>query len=128
MSAVLEYTLPGNPSVFYGDEAGVTGWCDPLNRVTYPWGQEDQEVLDFYKKLGKIRKEYKDVFLGEIEFLLDNALVYRRRSQNQSLIVIANNKDYPVQTRLSGINLITNDVFNNGEIPPFTAYVLKEEI
>lgn len=125
--AVLEYTLPGNPSVFYGDEAGVTGWCDPLNRVTFPWGKENVEILDFYKKLGKIREEYKDVFLGEIEFLDSSVLSYRRKSKNRSLLIVANNKDYPIKVDFTGKNIITNTIFS-GEIPPQTAYVLEEEV
>ena len=39
LGALLLYSFPGSPTVFYGDEAGVQGFEDPLNRGTYPWGR-----------------------------------------------------------------------------------------
>jgi glycosidase len=41
IAALLQFTLPGIPSIFYGDEVGVQGYEDPINRRTYPWGNED---------------------------------------------------------------------------------------
>lgn len=38
--------LPGMPTVYYGDEAGLTGMADPYCRGTYPWGHEDSELVD----------------------------------------------------------------------------------
>ena len=45
---VMQMTWPGAPTVYYGDETGVCGWTDPDNRRTYPWGQEDVELIEFY--------------------------------------------------------------------------------
>jgi glycosidase len=56
LAATLQYTLPGVPSLHYGDEAGVEGYSDPFCRKTYPWGNENQVLLNFYKALGNIRK------------------------------------------------------------------------
>ena len=55
LAAVLQYTLPGVPSIYYGDEAGLTGYGDPFCRKTYPWGRENTELVEFYKALGKMR-------------------------------------------------------------------------
>ncbi len=62
LATFLQFTLPGLPSVFYGDEVGLYGFKDPYCRRTYPYGKEDFEILDFYKRLGKIRNEYKKDF------------------------------------------------------------------
>lgn len=62
LASVLQFTLPGIPSIFYGDEAGLQGFDDPINRRPYPWGSEDKEILDHYKKLGRIRRENRAVF------------------------------------------------------------------
>ena len=43
--------LPGMPCLYYGDEAGLTGMADPYNRATYPWGHEDKELVDTYRRI-----------------------------------------------------------------------------
>ena len=68
MASFLQYTLPGTPSLYYGDEAGVEGYKDPFNRRTYPWGHEDQELLTHFRWLGQMRKNSPALRLGGIEF------------------------------------------------------------
>ena len=65
--SVIQYFLPGNPCLYYGDEAGVYGYKDPHNRKTYPWGREDVELIEFYRLLGKIRNESS--FLKDARFI-----------------------------------------------------------
>ena len=57
LASLLQYTLPGVPCLYYGDEAGMEGYRDPFNRGTYPWGKEDQELIQWYQALGSIRKK-----------------------------------------------------------------------
>ncbi len=59
--SLIQMTFPGVPSIYYGDEAGLEGYKDPLNRGTYPWGNENLELLDWYKTITFIRSKY-DVF------------------------------------------------------------------
>jgi len=56
LASALQFTLPGVPCVYYGDEAGMDGGADPFNRRCYPWGYEDQQLISWYKKLSHIRK------------------------------------------------------------------------
>lgn len=67
LASVLQFTLPGIPSIFYGDEAGLQGFDDPINRRPYPWGSEDKEILAHYKKLGRIRRENR-AFFGRVQY------------------------------------------------------------
>ena len=67
LASVLQFTLPGIPSIFYGDEAGLQGFDDPINRRPYPWGSEDKEILAHYKKLGRIRRENRG-FFGRVQY------------------------------------------------------------
>ncbi len=69
LAAVLQFTLPGVPSVFYGDEVGAQGFGDPFCRVAYPWGKEDTDILEFYKMLGKIRRGCKAYKSGDFKIL-----------------------------------------------------------
>ena len=57
MASFLQFTLPGAPTVYYGDEVGMEGYADPFNRRTYPWGREDEELLAHYRRLGQLRRD-----------------------------------------------------------------------
>lgn len=56
IATVLQFTLPGVPCIYYGDEAGLEGYEDPFCRMCYPWGNEDLELLEWYKRLLKARR------------------------------------------------------------------------
>ena len=91
----IQMTWPGAPTVYYGDEAGVCGFTDPDNRRTYPWGNEDRELLSFYKKMIAIHKKYKILGRGSLKFLWNDyqGLCYGRFSHTEQMIVILNNRD-----------------------------------
>ena len=72
IASALQYFLPGVPSLYYGDEAGLQGFEDPLNRRPYPWGKEDRELLEHYRRLGQLRAEYRDDFKGEAKLSSEN--------------------------------------------------------
>ncbi len=69
IAALLQFTLPGSPSIYYGDECGMEGHKDPFNRRTYPWGDEDQNLLAFFRELGALRKENPALRHGDIRFV-----------------------------------------------------------
>ncbi len=68
MASFLQYMLPGMPSLYYGDEAGMEGYKDPFNRRPYPWGQEDPILLEHFRCLGQLRKEQEALRLGDLHF------------------------------------------------------------
>ena len=51
--AALQFSLPGLPSIYYGDEVGMTGFCDPFNRA--PYHEEDAEIRPWYRLLANLR-------------------------------------------------------------------------
>ena len=68
LASLLQYTLPGYPSLYYGDEAGMNGFSDPWNRRCYPWGMEDQKLLDFFRAVGQLRRGYPADMQAELCF------------------------------------------------------------
>ena len=96
LAVVLQYTLPGVPSVYYGDEVGMTGYGDPFCRGGYPWGKENKDLLEFYKKIGKFRRE-NDVF-EEGEFIPvladDGVFAFLRKDGNSSVLVAVNTNTF----------------------------------
>ncbi len=90
---VMNYTLPGVPSIYYGDEAGMTGCKDPFNRGCYPWGSENGEILDFTKKLAELRKSYdvlKDGNFYPISATLGCVAYLRYKEGTKRILVIIN--------------------------------------
>ena len=87
-AALLLFTFPGSPTVYYGDEAGMEGFEDPFNRQTYPWGYEDRELVDWYRALGQLRSTHTALRSGEIEYLCGrgNLLVYQRKDENETIL------------------------------------------
>ena len=68
-AAMLQYCLPGMPCIYYGDEAGLEGCKDPFNRGTYPWGREEKSLVDFFRELGELRRQYPALRYGTMEVL-----------------------------------------------------------
>ncbi len=99
MASFLQYTLPGSPSIYYGDEAGSEGHKDPFNRRTYPWGREDTELLEHYKALGALRKSCGVLRLGSIHFLQaeNGQLAFCREYGGKQLTVYINRTEDPWQ-------------------------------
>ena len=91
VAAVLQYTLPGVPSLYYGDEAGMEGYGDPFCRAAYPWGNENKDLLAFYQKLGQFRRSYNAFKSGEfIPFYANfGEIAYMRKSKNHTVLIAA---------------------------------------
>ena len=97
-SAIL-YTLPGVPCIYYGDEVGVEGYRDPFNRATFPWGKEDQDLLQWYRDLGQMRGQCSCLTDGElIEFGSGGRTMgYIRRDEKDSLLCVFNAADHEIR-------------------------------
>ena len=91
LAAAIQYTLPGIPSLYYGDEAGIQGGADPFCRGCYPWGNEDKELIHFYAKLGEMRKNSK-AFKGDFKCIHAGLglLCYERELEGEKILVTLN--------------------------------------
>ncbi len=74
--SLVQLTFPGVPLIYYGDEAGVRGGKDPDNRRTYPWGNEDQDLLGWYKKIIGIRNKNPLLSTGDFKQFSINEDIY----------------------------------------------------
>lgn len=86
----LQFFLPGVPSIYYGDEAGLQGYKDPFNRRCYPWGNEDKELIEYTRELCRIRKLMPSMKNGNIYFIYsdDNVIAFSRTGKTDNLIFI----------------------------------------
>lgn len=82
LAMILQYYLPGNPCIYYGDEVGLTGYKDPFSKKTYPYGREDFELLEFVKNMGKFRNTYQGKESAQVEFLECDGEVFTFKREN----------------------------------------------
>jgi glycosidase len=91
-ATLLQYTLPGSPSIYYGDEAGMEGCKDPFNRRTYPWGKENPLLMHHFRQLAALRQAESALRLGDIQFFrADGGALGFTRSHNGRRIHICVN-------------------------------------
>ena len=94
---MLLYTFPGSPTLYYGDEAGMEGFEDPMNRQGFPWGREDQRLLTLYRTLGKLRKERESLQAGDLTYLTAEGglLLFCRKAGGERTYTALNTGDTP---------------------------------
>lgn len=92
MAVLMQMTWPGAPTIYYGDEAGLCGWTDPDSRRAYPWGHEDEELIQYHKELIRIHKEHQVLRTGSILFLFGEyqCISYGRFDDNEHIVVAIN--------------------------------------
>jgi len=100
----IQMTFVGAPVIYYGDEIGLDGGKDPWCRKPFPWDEEfwNMDVFEYYKSLIKLRKEHEAVRYGEYEVIKKKlgALVYRRFTESDEIIVITNSRKTPVKLNI----------------------------
>jgi len=95
-AVAFQMTWPGAPVIYYGDEAGLSGWTDPDNRRVYPWGKEDINLLEFHRITINIRQKYSALKTGSLQYLyLDHGVLsYGRWNDREKAVIIINNNTY----------------------------------
>ncbi len=91
----MHMSLPGAPTIYYGDEAGVCGFTDPDSRRTYPWGNENYEILMYYRYLALIHKHNICMKLGSLIRVMarKDLIAYARTyGKNKALVIIYTGK------------------------------------
>lgn len=135
IASTIQFTMPGTPCIYYGDEAGLQGFEDPFNRRTYPWGSEDPELLAHYRQLGHVRTHSEVIRRGELHFLQaeDTLLVYERRLGRDCVVVAVNRSEEVAQGITleleNAVNLMTDKQYHNHgslslTLPPLTVTLL----
>ena len=101
-AVVMQMTWPGAPTIYYGDEAGLCGFTDPDNRRTYPWGQEDHQMIEFHKAAIRLHKKYQVLTGGSLLYLHGdyNILSYARFDEREQIVVLFNNNDEEREVRV----------------------------
>jgi glycosidase len=132
LGSTLQFTVYGLPSVYYGDEAGLTGCSDPFCRKPFPWGREDGELLLHYKKLGELRKNEKILQNGDFTpyLITEHALGFKRELLGEHLLVLLSREKENIKLSLDGeyLDLLEKRVYNKEvTLESDSALVLKKK-
>jgi len=98
IAALIQFTMPGAPTIYYGDEVGLTGDDDPDDRRTFPWidteGKANYNTMRIYRTLAILRNKFPALTAGDLRILLaDNdseTVVYGRKTTSQAALVAIN--------------------------------------
>ena len=120
LAALVLFTFPGAPTVYYGDEAGMEGWEDPFNRAGYPWGQEDSELKSFFSKLAHLRREQPALQTGQLHWrwTAGSLLVFARELDGQLLTTVVNAADSPQTLTLPWFGDTAHDLLSSEALSP----------
>ena len=101
LASALQFSLPGIPSIYYGDEAGMTGFCDPFCRA--PYHLEDADMLRWYTRLSSLRNAHAALRTGAVAVfapaedaicvlrsITDGRDVFGRKAENEAFLTVVN--------------------------------------
>jgi glycosidase len=108
LASLIQFTLPGSPTVYYGDEVGMTGDDDPDDRRTYPWadrgGSPDTAMFAHYQGLAALRRTVPALTAGDFQVLLaDDAAdvaAYGRKTGSSAAVVALNRSGSAQEVRI----------------------------
>lgn len=112
LAYTLIATLPGLPCIYYADEVGLEGYSDPFNRRPFPWGRENKNIFNHYKKIGEIRKRNPVYRKGEFRLLHfeNQVLIFERYTAKYSYLTVINNSNGAVLLSFenNAVSLLSN--------------------
>lgn len=125
----LQFTLPGVPSIFAGDEFGIMGLKDPFNRRCIPWEKEDKVRQIVYRSLAALRKSSSVFFNGNCNMVYadENVLIFERENSVEKLTFAINRTDKLIETMLDGEVVFSFNGSEPKKLKPYEAIVLKEK-
>ncbi len=71
LACAIQFSIPGTPSIYYGDETGMHGLKDPFNRR--PYRMWDEDMRSYYMKMSNLRKEHSALKTGNYAFYAHSA-------------------------------------------------------
>lgn len=135
--SLLQFTMTGAPTIYYGTEAGVTGDTDPDDRRPFPWGHERRELIAHYQRLSRFRRAHSFLRVGSTRRMLadDEAGVYAflRANADGYALVVANRSSAPRRVTIptAGIvraGAILNPEYGDAPRPAITSQVLTVDV
>ncbi|GGI12278.1 alpha-glycosidase [Galliscardovia ingluviei] len=135
LGIVLQFTFPGIPSVYYGDEIGLHGTSLDDGRQPFPWNhsQWDTATLDLYKHIIALRHNHSALRTGGLRWLhVDHEFViFARENSDETLLITINRGSHsPVISPINAHDLLSGQLLHKGDPIPAdanTAFIWQVE-
>ena len=132
---VLQFTSPGVPCIYYGDEAGMEGFADPLNRGPFPWGHGEEGLTAQVRILSQLRQEYPVLIHGTVAYGAPHPEVFfmERTLEDVSVQIYVNRSEehtLSLEVPACALELLSGQIRREGErlhLPPLSAALLYRE-
>ena len=124
-ASFIQFTLPGVPCIYYGDEIGMYGFRDPYNRLGFTHNDKDEDLLNHYIELSNFRNKNKDDFITNFEFIYTNNKCVAYRRNNVLCVVNLDSKAHFIKN-FSGEKLFgNNEIYSTpfGTVVPPNCYI-----
>lgn len=141
LAALILFTFPGAPTVYYGDEAAMEGWEDPFNRAGYPWAQEDTDLKAHFAELARFRRSFPALQAGVLHWIWTSGplLIFARELDGQLLTTVVNAADVsqalslpwsapPARDLLTSQRFIPTDNAIPLTLPPRSGLLLQTDL
>ena len=141
LAALILFTFPGAPTVYYGDEAAMEGWEDPFNRAGYPWEQEDTDLKAHFAELARFRRSFPALQAGVLHWIWTSGplLIFARELDGQLLTTVVNAADVsqvlslpwsapPAWDLLTSQRFIPTDNAISLTLPPRSGLLLQTDL
>lgn len=95
LATLFQMTYPGAPSIYYGDEVGMTGGHDPANRGAFPWHRTeswDTDLLHDFQRMVALRHAHPALRRGSFTVLhaAEGVFAFARQLGRETLVVALN--------------------------------------
>ena len=125
LAIVFMMCFVGMPTVFYGDELGITGVLEKDYRSPMPWNGGRRELAAFFREVIALRREHIALRRGEYALCRaeDKLLVFERRHETETILIAINAGDRPTVLGREG-EILNARGYDGNTIAPFGWAVL----
>ena len=115
-ATLLQFTLFGVPSIYYGDEAGMEGFFDPMNRKYFVWDDINNDIFKWYTLISNIRTEHTVYRCGTLKeiYRAYGFYAFIRKNGKDALLTVVNVKNKKIELNFRGkfLNLLNGKIYD----------------
>ncbi len=110
LAVLLQFVLPGNPCIYYGDEVGMEGFGDPFNRGFFRWENQGCGISRYFAHMAKLKNTLPPLQTGSISFgcLGESGVMHITRTLGDSSVTAIINRGDEVYTVIGKVNCLVS--------------------